>query len=104
MASDSVNLMPGESSMGRNARLFSAETGLPSGRLPVHSCLRVNESERAFQSERCEQTRLANSCRGEEQIQDVRLSSNLGGEAWKRRSTFLSLPSKISHGGYAWAF
>lgn len=45
MASDSVNLMPGESSMGRNVRLFSAETGLPSGRLPAYSCLQVNESE-----------------------------------------------------------
>lgn len=45
MASDSVNLMPEESSMRKNAHLFSAETGLPVGRHPIKSYLQVSESE-----------------------------------------------------------
>ena len=45
MASDSVNLMPEESSMRKNAHLFSAETGLSVGRHPIKSYLQVSESE-----------------------------------------------------------
>lgn len=36
------------------------------------------------QYERCDQTHLANCCQGDEQTQDVQISSNPGGQAWKR--------------------